>query len=74
MMTWTFIKARPAPFRHRSSVKIAVEGDRDFSPEKKESYPSYPVKYIQEARPPPQIRPTSVKISEGRISNRTESR
>jgi hypothetical protein len=61
-------------FRPRPSLTIAVEGPRTFSPEKLEAFGAYSRVALAEARPKAVVRPGSVFISEGRISNRTEVR
>ncbi len=43
--------SRSAPFRHKSSLTIAMEGGREFSPENKEAYRQHEPRIVASARP-----------------------
>ncbi len=54
--------SRSRAYRHKPQLTIALEGRRDFSPEKRESFLAYTPRAIASARPRARVHPTHVDI------------
>ena len=69
--------ARSAPIVHQPTLRIGLEGLREFRVSKSEDYPAYPQREISSARPGGRYRPSSVttgRAVEGPLLHRSESR
>ena len=72
-----FTMARSAPIVHQPTLRIGLEGLREFRVSKSEDYPAYPQREISSARPGGRYRPSSVttgRAVEGPLLHRSESR
>ena len=71
--------SRSRAYRHKPQLTIALEGRRDFSPEKRESFLAYTPRAIASARPRARVHPTHVDIGLSRqaqtqvITRRTDN-
>jgi len=58
----SLVRSRSQPFRRAPSLTIAVDGRREFSPEKRDSYKAYEHSVVATARPKARTHPTTVDV------------